>query len=151
MTYENDSVYINGQPMASTSEFAESAAALATVAPPKSDEEAAEAEWLPLGVFAISTAEADTQPNRVVQLAVNKQGIVAGTLYNYDTDQSMAIQGQVDRETQRVAIRFGDHDEVVAETGLYNLTQDEVPVLVHFETDQVENYLLVRLESDETE
>jgi len=50
------------------------------------------------------------------------------------------------KETQRVAFRMGDNDTLVAETGLYNLTQDEVPLLVHFGTEQTQTYLLVRLE-----
>jgi hypothetical protein len=149
VTYENNYVFVNGQQVATTAEFSQSAAMLATVAPPANDQEAMEAEWLPLGVFAISTRETDTSPNRVVQLAINKQGIVAGTLYNYDTDQAIAVQGQVDRETQRVAMRLGDQENVIVETGLYNLTQDECPVLVHFRTEKMEEYLLVRLESEQ--
>jgi hypothetical protein len=148
VTYQNNNVYINGQQVASAEEFAESAAALATVDPPASQEEAENSDWLPLGTFAVSTGEKDTEPNRVVQIAVNKQGIIAGTLYNYDTDKAVAVQGQVDKETQRVAFRLGDSQDVVAETGLYNLTQDEAPLLVHFGPDRVENYLLVRLEQD---
>jgi len=38
---------------------------------------------------------------------------------------------------------------VVAETGLYNLTNDEVPVLVHFGADRVEDRTLVRLKQPE--
>lgn len=126
-----------------------SAMDLATVEPPESEEVAAESEWMPLGTFTISTSEDDTDPTRVVQLAVNKEGIISGTLYNIDTDQSQSIQGQVDKETQRVAFRIGESEDVVAETGLYNLTQDEVPLLIHFGTDRVENYLMVRLEEPE--
>jgi hypothetical protein len=50
---------------------------------------------------------------------------------------------------QRVAFRIGESDDVVFETGLYNLTQGEAPVLVHFGTDRVATYLLVRLEVPE--
>ncbi len=147
LTYQDNSVYIGSQPIASANEFAESAAALATVEPPALEAESA--EWLPLGTFALSTSESDTDPTRVVQLAVDKSGIVAGTLYNRETDQVDAIQGHVDKETQRVAIRIAESDSIVAETGIYNLTQDQVPLLVHFGTDRVENYILVRLEQSE--
>ncbi len=146
VTYENNNVYVSGQPVASVAEFAESAAALATVEPPASDEQADAAEWLPLGTFALSTSEADTEPSRVVQLAVDKSGIISGTMYNRQTDQADAVQGRVDKETQRVAFRLGESDTIVAETGIYNLTQDEAPLLVHFGADRVENYVLVRLE-----
>ncbi len=149
VVYQDNSVYVDGQPVATADEFAQSAAALATVAPPASDEQAAETEWLPLGTFAMSTSEKDVEPTRVIQLAVNKAGVVAGTIYNRETDEAYAIQGQVDKDTQRVAFRFGESETTVAETGLYNLTQDEAPLLVHFGTDRVENYVLVRLEQPE--
>lgn len=147
VVYQDNSVYIGGEEVATAEEFAMSAMDLATVEPPETEEEAEQAEWLPLGTFAVSTDERDTDPNMTVQLAVNKEGIVAGTLYHIDTDEAQSVQGAVDRETQRVAIRLGESDEIVAETGLYNLTQDEAPVLVHFGPDRTENYLLVRLEA----
>ena len=87
----------------------------------------------------------------MVQLAVSKEGIVSGTLHNIDTDQCQTVQGQVDKETQRVAFRIGESETIVAETGLYNLTQEEAPVLIHFGTERTENYLLVRLEYAEDE
>jgi hypothetical protein len=149
VVYESNAVYINGEQVATADEFAQTAMDLATVPPPASDEEAAKAEWMPLGTFAVSAGEQDVEPTRVVQLAVNKQGIVSGTLYNSQTDQAHTVQGQVDKETQRVALRFGESETIVIETGLYNLTQQEAPVLVHFGTDKVENWLLVRLENQE--
>jgi hypothetical protein len=149
VTYQDNSVYIGGEQIATADEFAQSAMDLATVPPPASEEQAAETEWMPLGTFALSMNEKDTDPNLVVQLAVSKEGIISGTLYNVATDSTQAIQGQVDKETQRVAVRIGESEEIVAETGLYNLTQDEAPVLVHFGPDRVENYLLVRLKEPE--
>ncbi|WP_302119253.1 mu-protocadherin- cell-suface protein [Allorhodopirellula heiligendammensis] len=157
VTYENNNVYINGEQVATADEFAESAAALATVTPPATEvapdagqQDAAESDdWMPLGTFALSTGEDDVEPSRIVQLAVDKSGIISGTVYNRETDQADAIQGRVDKDTQRVAMRLGSTDEVVAETGLYNLTQDEAPLLVHFGKDRVENYVLVRLEEPE--
>lgn len=149
VTFVDNRVFIGGDDIASTAEFAESAAALATVDPPANEQEAENAEWLPLGTFALSTNEKDKEPSRVVQLAVNKQGIISGTMFNYETEQTQAIQGKVDKDTQRVAFRIGDKDNVVAETGLYNLTQDEAPLLVHYGPQKHENYLLVRLESGE--
>jgi hypothetical protein len=37
---------------------------------------------LPLGTFAVSSGVQDVDPTRVIQLAVNKQGVISGTLYN---------------------------------------------------------------------
>ena len=141
-----DFVKVNGEPIATPDEFAQNAADLATVAGPANEEAASKEEWLPLGTFAVSGDPKDLEPARIVQLAVSKNGIVAGTLFNTKTDKAQTIQGQVDKQTQRVALRLGDSDNIVFETGLYNLTQNEVPVLVHFGSDKVENYLLVRLE-----
>lgn len=150
VTYEDNRVYIGGEEVASADEFAESAAALATVSAPETEDEAKEAEWLPLGTFALTTDPDDVDPTRLVQLAVDKAGVISGTLYNTQTEKTDAIQGRVDKETQRVAMRVGESEDVIAETGIYNLTQDEAPLLVHFGKETQDNYLLVRLpEPDE--
>lgn len=151
VTYQDNVVYVNGQQVATASEFAQSAAELATVPPPADEQQATQAEWYPLGTFAVSSNEKETTPTRIVQLAVNKQGIISGTAYNTQTDQAQAIQGQVDKDTQRVAMRLGESQDVIFETGLYDLTQEEAPVLVHFGPDKVEHYLLVRLDNPTTE
>ncbi len=144
--YDNDQVYVAGQALGTAADYAASAAALAAVEPPATQAEAAEAEWMPLGTFAVSSTAQDVDPSRTIQLAVNKEGIVSGTLYNSSTDQAQSVLGQVDKNTQRVAFHVGDNQNIVIETGLYNLTQNEAPVLVHFGADKVENWLLVRLE-----
>ena len=149
IVYQDNSVYIGGQQVATQEEFSESAAALATVPPPPSDAEAEKAEWMPLGTFVVSKDKADTKPSWSVQLAVNKAGIISGTLYNLQTDQAQTIQGKVDKETQRVAFRIGDNTDIVVETGLYNLTQDEVPILIHFGKTKTETYLMVRIKQEE--
>jgi len=146
VVYENNVVYVDGQQIGSTADFAMSAAELATVAPPANEEQVKKSDWLALGTFAVSTSKHETDPSRVLQLAVNKEGIISGTLYNTETDQAQAVQGQVDKQTQRVAFRVGDNQNIVVETGIYNLTQDEAPALVHFGTDRVEQILLVRLD-----
>ncbi len=151
VVYQDNSVYVGGTEVASADDFAASAMDLATAPPPESDEQADDAEWMPLGTFAVSTSEEDTNPSMVIQLAVNREGIISGSLYNIDTDEAQAVQGQVDKDTQRVAFRIGENEDFVAETGLYNLTQEEVPLLVHFGTERTENYLLIRLDAPEGE
>lgn len=151
VTYENNNVYIGGEQIASADEYAQSAAALATVAPPTDEATAEAAEWMPLGTFAVIGNEQETDPSRIIQLAVNKEGVISGTLYNKQTDEAQGVQGQVDKETQRAAFRLANSDTIVIETGIYNLTQEEASVLVHFGTDRTENWLLVRLENPEGE
>ena len=146
VVYQNNNVYVNNEPVATAGEFAESAADLATVPPPPSDEVAAQSDWKPLGTFALSANENESDPHRILQLAINQQGIISGTLYNTENDQAKTIEGRVDPQTQRVAFRIGENENIVAETGLYDLTQNEVPLLIHFGADRTENYLLVRLD-----
>ena len=88
MVYENNVVSIGGQQVGTTGEFAQSAADLATVPPPADEEQVKKAEWLSLGTFAVSTDKEDTDPIRIVQLAVSKEGIISGTLYNTKTDKA---------------------------------------------------------------
>jgi len=146
VVYQDDSVLVNGQSVGTPEEYAQSAANLATVDPSATDGASTDQDWLPLGTFALVTSTSDTNPTRVLQLAVNKQGIVSGTLHNSATDQTAVVQGQVDKRTQRVAFTIGDKSHTVIETGIYNLTQPQTQVLVHFGADKVEHYLLVRLE-----
>lgn len=149
VVYQDNRVMVDGQDVASSEEFAQSAADLATVDPPADDAAAAAADWLPLGTFGVSTSPDDQDLTRVLQLAVNKEGIVSGTLYNTKTDQTHTIQGRVDRETQRVALTVVERPNTVLETGLYNLTQEEAPALLHLGADQTEQVLLVRLPEPE--
>ena len=146
--YSDDSgnVIVNGQQVGTLAEYAQSAAALATVPPPADDAENDAAKWLPLGNFTVSTSEKDTDPTRVMQLAVNKDGIISGMLYNQSTNKSLPIQGRVDKQTQRVAFHIGNNDHVVCETGIYDLTKNDAPLLVHFGDNKTEQYLLVRVD-----
>ncbi len=143
--YQNQNVYVNGQDVGTTQQYAQSAADLATVDPQQSQSTPDNEDWMALGTFAVVTSEKDTSPTRILQLAVDHQGIVSGTMHNSSTNQDYVVQGRVDKSTQRVAFTIGDKNHVVMETGIYNLTQQQTPVLVHYGTDRTENYLLVRL------
>ena len=104
---------------------------------------------MPLGTFVVSSNQKDTEPTRYAQLAVDKQGIVSGTISDDATDITQTLLGRVDKDTQRVAMRIGESEDIVVETGLYNLTQEEAPIMVHYGPDRIENWLLVRLEQPE--
>ena len=106
-------------------------------------------DWLPLGVFALCKSD-ETKSNITVQLAVNRQGVVRGNYSDADaiTSDTQVIQGSVDKQSQRVAFTIGDNKTNVIETGLYNLTEDEAPALIHFGKDRTEQWLLVRLKAE---
>jgi hypothetical protein len=149
VVYSDGYVYVSGQQVATEADYAASAAALATVEPPANPDVAT--EWLPLGTFALATGRDDRETNRVIQLAVDKDGIVSGTMIDRKTDETFAVQGRVDRQTQRLAFTIGDDQDTVFETGVYNLTQAETPVLVHRGPDSRDTQLLIRLEAPEVE
>ncbi|MBN1851486.1 MAG: hypothetical protein JW829_02135 [Pirellulales bacterium] len=149
VVYQDENVYVNGQDVGTATEYAQSAAELATVDSQQAQATPADEDWLALGTFAVVTSEKETEPSRILQLAVDRQGIISGTMHNNSTNQSYVVQGRVDKETQRVAFTIGDKSDVVMETGLYNLTQAQTPVLVHYGTDRTENYLLVQLDPPE--
>jgi hypothetical protein len=93
--------------------------------------------------------EKQTKANLILQLAVNKQGIIRGNYTATMTNDTQPVTGSVDKKTQRAAWTIGKNKENVIETGIYNLTKDEAPVLVHFGKDKTEQWLLVRVKQDE--
>jgi hypothetical protein len=84
-----------------------------------------------------------------LQLAVSKEGVIGGTYQNTDTDSAENVEGMVEKASQRAVWTIGDNKDTVFETGIYNLTEDETPVLVHFGPEQTQQWLLVRLEEPE--
>jgi hypothetical protein len=101
-----------------------------------------------LGVFALTSDGQPTgaEPTMYLQLAVSKQGIINGTFQNTATDSAQAIEGMVDKPTQRAAWTAVGKSRPLMETGIINLTQDTTPVLIHFEDGTTQQWLLVRLE-----
>jgi hypothetical protein len=148
--YENNIVYVNGEQYGPADKYYNQVNVLATSVPETTDEQAAELEWLPLGIFAI-TAEGVNASSMYLQLAVSKNGIVGGTFYNESTGATHPIEGMIDEKTQRAAWKAvdGTNADVVMETGLFNLTQDQAPVLVHFGPEEPQTALLVRLDESE--
>lgn len=104
-------------------------------------------EWMPLGVFALTRgSNSQTTPNIYLQLALNKEGLLSGTYYNTSTDAAYGAEGVVDQETQRAAWKVVDNEGApILETGIYNLTRDDVPVRVNFSDGTSQEMLLVRL------
>jgi hypothetical protein len=150
---EGDTVYVGGQAAGTPVEYAEQAMAIADsgaeqLAAAEAQPPAAEMEWMPLGVYTI-TKEDGGEPTRFLQLAVNKDGLIAGTYYNALTKEALTVQGAIDRTTQRAAWYAGENQNTVMEAGIYNLTEDQAPALVHFGTEKQQQVLLVRLPEKE--
>lgn len=145
VVYRDNRVFVSGQNVGTAADYAASAADLAYIDPNRIEPTPADG-WMPLGTFSVAISQDEQNPPRVIQLAVNQEGLISGTIHNRTSDKLYTVQGRVDKETQRVAFTIGDDPNVVLETGLYNLTLDETPVLVHFDESRTATYLFVRLE-----
>lgn len=143
IVYQNNSVYVGGTDAGTAQQYAQQATNLAvqgqTVTPPPT------ANWKPLGVFALVPGDQKTS-NNMFQLAVDKDGVIRGNYYDGLMDTTTPVFGSVDKKTQRAAWTIGKTKDRVFEAGLYNLTQSEAPVLVHFGADKTQQWLLVRIE-----
>jgi hypothetical protein len=142
VTCQGGNVYYGSQVAATEPQYAQQATAIAQAGqaanPPAGD------DWQPLGVFALTRGD-EAQSNDTFQLAVNRQGIVRGNYYNAVAGATQPVAGSVDAKTQRVAWTVGGKPDVVYETGLYNLSQDDTSVLAHFGPNRTEQYGLFRI------
>lgn len=106
-----------------------------------------EEDWLPLGIFAVANnANAALSTNRFLLLAINRSGGMAGVLYNSTTDSAQDLTGIVDPASQKAYLYMANRpDSPIASTGIYNLTEDQTPINVHFYNGSEQNWILVRL------
>ena len=142
--YDGGQVYYQGEAVATAEEYAAQAQAIAANVP-EVDPNAV--EWMPLGVFALAQEDGSAEEATLfLQLAVSKEGIIAGTFQNTATGESFEVEGMVDPETQRAAWGPVGKDWPIMETGLYNLTENETGALLHFADGQTQQWILVRLD-----
>ncbi len=142
--YEGDNVYYGDQAVATTEEYAQQAQGIVESTTEVPDD----SEWLSLSVFALTQdgESSGPTPTLFLQLMVSKDGVLSGTFYNNDTDESQEIEGAVDQKSQRAAWVVKDQQWPIMETGLDNLTKDEAPALLHFGDGQTQQWLIVRME-----
>lgn len=141
--YEGDTVY-TGDTTVPAEEYAQQAADIAASAPPVENPD--DLEWLPLGVFVLSQDGATAAPNMFLQMAVSKEGIIAGTFQNKTTGETQSIEGMVDQKSQRAAWTIKGKSTPIMETGLANLTQNETRALLHFADGTTQQWLMAHLE-----
>ncbi len=145
VVYQDDGVYVNGVDQGTPQEYYDQAQTLAADGA-QADASSDGADWMPLGVFLL-TKNGEKDSHDVFQLAINKQGIIRGNFQDSADGKTELVQGSANLKTQRVAFSVADKPTTVIETGLYNLTKDEAPALVHIGADQTEQWLLVRLKN----
>lgn len=144
---EGETVYVNNKPVPAE-QYNEPVKELATTVeqppPPMPPEAGKDAEWMPLGVFALAQ-EKQGDPVMFFQISLNRDGRISGAFESTLTGDKKPIAGQVDKETQNVAWRVGDNTETVFATSLANLTMDVSTIAVHFGKERVQEWLLVRM------
>jgi hypothetical protein len=146
VTYQDGNVYYGDQVYATEDQYAQQAQQIAAAGQdvkPTADE-----KWQALGVFAMILGDESTS-NDIFQLALNKDGVLRGNYYNAVSDSTTPVTGSLEKQSQRVAWNIEGKKEPVYETGLYNLTQDETTLLVHFGQDRTEQYKLFRVKQQE--
>jgi len=148
VTYEDNSVYVNGDSVGTAEQYYDQAAGLASTG--GEAKASSDGDWLPLGVFALTKPD-QAKSDVSIQLAINKQGVIRGNYTDNVANKNYVVQGSVDKQTQRVAFTVGENTTNIIETGLYNLTKDEAPCLIHFGSDKTEQWLLVRLTKPDDE
>jgi hypothetical protein len=138
------------QPQAPVAPNYKQAYDLAHSGPAVDAKNAAQSDWLPLGVFAV-TKPGKQEENWMVQLGVNKQGVLSGTYYNQEKDSAHPLVGMVDQKTHKAAWYFADGTEnpMVFETSVDNLTEPQTTVMVHFAPGDSGVWQMVRLERPE--
>jgi hypothetical protein len=143
VVYQGDQVYFNGDSLGTQEEYAHHASLIAeagrTGTANKND------TWQSLGVFSVVVGDEDVS-DTIFQLAINKQGILRGTAFNNLTNEVQTIYGSVGTKSERAAWTVGDNKLPVYEVGIANLTNSEVPMLVHLSKGNTRQYLLVRQE-----
>ena len=78
---DNGVIYVNGRWFEPAPIFYDQTTHLLDQAPDVTAQDAAEQDWMPLGVFAV-TPDGRNESNLTVQLAVTKDGVIAGTAYD---------------------------------------------------------------------
>ena len=85
------------------------------------------------------------ETTREMQIALNKQGTISGTLCNTTADATPPIVVRSTSRSGAPAVTPAARTNAVAETGISNLTQDQTSILLHLGKERAEEYLLVRL------
>ncbi len=160
VTYEGDTVYVNGQPSGNAQDYYQQAQNLAyngraaqdsnlvaydqgngTTA---TDQSQPTDQFQPLGVFALA-GPGQSQSDMLLQLAISKDGTVRGNYLNQLTDERAQVFGSLDKNTQRVSWTIGENTNTVFDTSLGDLAKDNSEVLVHYGPTNTREMALIKL------
>lgn len=81
----------------------------------------------------------------MLQLAINKDGMVRGNYLNQLTNETSQVFGALDKKTQRVSWTIGSNNTTVFDAMLADLVRDDSQVLVHYGPQNTKAMALIRL------
>jgi hypothetical protein len=101
-------------------------------------------DWYPLGVFSLMTGPGDPG-TRIVQLAVDQHGHIAGNYYDMISNSNYSLSGDIRQQSQRVSWSLNKNPAVRFRASLYQLLQPYGPVNVQLPGGE-QQWQFVRLE-----
>jgi hypothetical protein len=101
-------------------------------------------EWYPLGVFSLMTGPGDPG-TRIVQLAVDQHGHIAGNYYDMITNSNYSLSGDIRQQSQRVSWSLNKNPAVRFRASLHQLLQPYGAVTVQLPGGE-QQWQFVRLE-----
>lgn len=79
-------------------------------------------QWYPLGVYSLMAGPGDPG-TRMVQLAVDQHGHIAGNYYDMITNSNYSLSGDIRRQSQRVSFALNKNQFVRFRAPIYQLLQ----------------------------
>lgn len=108
------------------------------------------ATWYPLGMFNL-VPPGHTDGVAVLQLAIAKDGTVAGTYQDVLTDKIHQLHGTLNKQTQKITWTLDTNKSVVYETGLHNLIGQETSLMVNFGDNKKQKWTMKRMAFEQPE
>ena len=117
---------------------------LERVKPPEEAAPLVGAQWMSLGVFGLKKPDQPT-PSILVRLAVDREGAVAGEVYDLAGKAKQRLSGSVDKKTAQIRWSVGTEKPIVMETSVDGLTQEETPVVLRDQEGHSETWTMTYL------
>ncbi len=102
------------------------------------------AEWMSIGVFALSPAGGG-EATRVIQLSVSREGTVRGTHVDLVSDDAQEVRGAVNKQDLRIAFTIGSSSKVVFQGPLGELTKPEGRITAYFPDGKTAAWRMVQV------
>lgn len=121
----------------------------ASTAPENTASAAPAGDWMTIGVYGFAPV-ADKESHRMLQLVVNRDGVIKGSHYDLISDETQDVQGQLDKNTQHVNWTIGAKGSVVFDATLGDLTKDQAIALAKFTSGKTNQWKLTKANNPST-